>query len=175
MPFSGTPRVNVNTIAGDLTLAGTGALGSLTEVATNLFSRLSVVVPCVRNPAKGALRTETASQSEVDSMLLKGLANHYSLRDPVEVVAFLKRNTFLLPVLVELPTEVRSAFGGHPTLILQPAAYEPSERYDEIQVLIQTDRDATSALECLHAFDESWWLDRYDQTEGKVSVHLEFT
>jgi len=104
----------------------------------------------------------------------KAVITPYSTRDPGFVEAFLQRHPFLLPILEELPNAAKAAFKGSPTLVLQPATYEPWERYDELQVLIQTDQDASDALECLHAFDDNWWLDRYDQTEGKVSVHLEF-
>lgn len=102
------------------------------------------------------------------------LAKDYNIKKPKEVADFIGGNLFLLEVLEEIPAQISLYFGESQKLALK-VSYEPEvPRSSEIWIEILTELSAKEATNLLEKFDENWWLENMDRTDGKLNVALKF-
>ncbi len=112
----------------------------------------------------------TVGISQEDSDRLKEL---YALREPERVWQFLEKHPFLVPLLLEAPTQIDHHFPGD-SLSLE-VAIDPesgSEDDDELFLLIVTNIDAEEAVEKLWILDENWWLKASERSRNKLEISL---
>ncbi len=92
----------------------------------------------------------------------------------LEVVKpFLKKNGFLLDLLLAARTKIAEYFSGVTPLVLYLAQY-PDEGDEELYLLIQTKLSANESLLILDRFEEEWWLDILPKAQCKMTIKLEY-
>jgi len=115
--------------------------------------------------ASTSLDTPPPSRAEIES-----LKQFYVFREPREVLGFLDKHPFLVPLLQEAPDRIRQYFPDSP-LVLKTA---PDPEYDDEQLAICIDTDITDpekAIDTLEQIDD-WWLDASAQARGKMLIVL---
>jgi hypothetical protein len=108
----------------------------------------------------------------VSAAELEQLDRFYTFREREEVLRFLERYPFLVPLLVQAYDKVGSYFPGA-RLYLEVIG-DPEEMDDnELIVFIATNLAARAAVERLKRLYEGWWLYASAQARGKLAINLE--
>ena len=101
------------------------------------------------------------------------LAQHYTLREPAGVLAFLEKAPFLVPLLLEAHPQIKRSFPGSPVFLevsVDPEGEEPEKLLAAIQI---TGLSAHEAVDRLHQFDQRWWLSVFRRVQGKLIITME--
>lgn len=93
----------------------------------------------------------------------------YPFANPNEVRDFLWANKYLIEVLFEAHKQIKRVFGQGVNIHLE-LHRDPDENFEELFVVIETDLSPKLSLDLLDRFDEEWFLDIADKTEGKLNV-----
>jgi hypothetical protein len=97
----------------------------------------------------------------------------YTLREPREVLSFLEKNKFLMPLLIEARFKIRNHFPN--SRIFLEVDTDPEDINDQqLVAFIATNLPPHEALRELKQFDEDWWLDALDRANGKLCINAEF-
>jgi len=98
----------------------------------------------------------------------------YQFDDSAEqVVAFLPKHSFLLPLLVEAAQEIAKFFPNNQPLL--HCFTNPEDKEDEMLfILLGTTEDTSQALHKLNQFEETWWLNEMTWGKGKLSIDINF-
>lgn len=99
----------------------------------------------------------------------------YRFRDGGEASAiaqFLMQHTFLLSLLVEAPEQMEGIFGLDARLFLE-LDEDPEENFDELFIVIETDRDQEDALALLSKLDDTWFLKVLPKTRNLLNITVE--
>ena len=102
-----------------------------------------------------------------------GLAGRFTLRDANEVFVYLNHNPMLVPLILEAGDKAHEYFAERPALALHLTEY-PDDGSRELFLLIQTAQPPEVALAQLDDFDQEWWFDAQDRSEGKLNIKLEY-
>lgn len=105
---------------------------------------------------------------------IQALERQYIFRHREEVIGFLERHPFLVPLLLEAYNKIDTYFPGYPQVFLEVIT-DPEEP-DDIQLIasIKINLLPDEALEKLDAFDREWWLRSMDRARGELCIHVEF-
>ncbi len=98
----------------------------------------------------------------------------YTFRRPVEVLRFLERHPFLVPLLVEAYSKFGNYFGPYPRAFLEVVTDPEAPDDRELFALICTSLTPDEMLDRLDRFDRDWWLDASHTAQGKLCVDVEF-
>ncbi len=112
----------------------------------------------------------TVGISQADSDRLK---QFYTFRDPKRVVKFLEKHPFLVPLLLEAPTEIKHYFPGDELFleaVIDPEAVSPED--EELFLLIVTQIDPEESVEKLWELDNKWWLKASGKSRNKLEISL---
>jgi len=107
--------------------------------------------------------------SQSDLQLLERL---YTFRKRAEVIWYLERFPFLVPLLLEAYDTIADYFPGSPVFLDFVADPEATED-DQLVAFIATDFSPDEALDRLDQFDDGWWLAALERAEGKLCIHVE--
>jgi len=121
-----------------------------------------------RNPTPD-LTTASLSQADTEQ-----LEQHYTLREPQEVLHFLNKHSFLIPLLLEAPDKIHHYFPDAPlylAIAIDPESSLPDS--DELVILIETDIDADESVDRFLEFDRAWWGNVEPRSQGKMFIDLE--
>ncbi len=113
----------------------------------------------------GALPTPNLSQSD-----LKSLERLYTFRESTEVLEFLDKYPFLVPLLLEAHEHICRHFPNSP-LFLQYVP-DPEIDYPQLVVYIVTKLDLEEALDRLDLLDE-WWVKVPNRSQSKMLFDVE--
>ena len=113
--------------------------------------------------------TSTVRVSQTEIGLLERL---YTFREREEVLWFLERYPFLVPLLLEAYYEIEKYF-PHSQVFLEVVT-DP-EAIDDYQLIafIATNFGPDEAVDRLEQFDEDWWLDALNRAQGKLCIDVE--
>lgn len=114
----------------------------------------------------GAIATSNISQSDIQS-----LERLYTIRRPAEVLQFLDKYPFLVPLVVEAHGHIRHHFPDSP-LFLEYVP-DPEIDYPQLIVYIVTDLNPDKAIDTLDKFD-GWWVKVSDKGQDKLSINLDW-
>jgi hypothetical protein len=103
------------------------------------------------------------------------LESLYNLRDRPEVVTFVACNLFLIPLLQQVPEQVKRHFGESASLSLRVIIDQEESNNKELVVFVGTDFPPSEAFESLRAFDRDWWLSVLPETRNMLLIDVEFT
>jgi hypothetical protein len=100
------------------------------------------------------------------------LERTYIIDDRLAVLSFIERNR-LRDLLLEASNPLQNAFGNmgsRKTLRL----IRDDEGIDTLFCLVQFRGSVEAGMEALACFDEQWWLDRSERSQGKLNFDFEF-
>ena len=101
------------------------------------------------------------------------IAEEFTITNSGMVKPFLKKNGFLLDLILASRTKIAEYFSGATPLALYLAQY-PDEGHEELYLLIQTKLSAKESLPVLDRFEEEWWLDALPRAKCKMTIKLEY-
>ena len=99
----------------------------------------------------------------------------YQFRDGGEASAiaqFLMQQPFLLSLLVEASEEIEQIFEPDVRLFLE-LEEDPEEDFDELFIVIQTDKEGEEALALLSELDETWFLEVLPRARNLLNLTVE--
>lgn len=101
---------------------------------------------------------------------IESLKRFYVFREPTEVLEFLEKHPFLVPLLLEAPARIRQYFPDSP-LFLQ---YVPDPESDDEKLVayIATNLAPEEAIDTLEQFDDNWWVDVEERAQDKMFFNL---
>lgn len=105
---------------------------------------------------------------------IEQLKELYSFREPAEVLQFLEKYPFLVPLSLEAHQHIRKYFPDLPVfleVITDPEARSRDE--DILWIYIATDLDSEEAIDTLERLDDDWWLDAEPQAQGKMFINID--
>lgn len=105
---------------------------------------------------------------------LATLESLYDLRDRPQVMTFVACNLSLVPLLQQIPEQVKKHFGGLARLSLEVVVDQEEKNDKELVAFICTGLSPDEAFARLRAFDRDWWLGALVDARGKLLVHVEF-
>ncbi len=113
-------------------------------------------------------------QAESINSEINDLRSKFEITNFEEVRNFLTKNRFLVSLVEEIPSKIYQYFGIGQKLALQ-VLYEPDfPQSFELWIHILTELSAKEALPVLERFDEEWWLENMDKSDGKLNITLKF-
>jgi len=98
----------------------------------------------------------------------------YGLREPDEVQRFLQPYPHLAELLLEAFPYLKKHFGPSPQVELEVIRDPEIGSLGELVAFILTPLSVHEAEARLDRFDDEWFLDRLDRTDGLLNVCLEF-
>jgi hypothetical protein len=101
------------------------------------------------------------------------LEQFYIFREKAEIVQFLEAKKFLLPLLEDTYTTIRSYFPAS-DLLLEVVIDPEIANERQLVIFIAIKENAEEASEVLDKFDEDWWMDNMDRAQGSLCITLEF-
>jgi hypothetical protein len=101
---------------------------------------------------------------------LRALEQAYVLEDRSAILAFIKRNGLLQPLL-DARGPLSSAFGE--AALKKLTLVEDDEGFVTLFSLILVPGDLEEARRALNSCDESWWLARSHEVSGKLNFDFE--
>lgn len=101
------------------------------------------------------------------------LSSLFTFRDPQAVVSFLRKNDFLVPLLIEANKEIKKHFPESQTYL---ELVSDPEAVDEWQLFlyISTKLAPREARPILKRLDNEWWLAALERAQGKLCISLEY-
>ncbi len=98
----------------------------------------------------------------------------YTLRNSAQVLEFIDKYPFLVPLLREAPEKINQYFPGDP-LVLEVVIDPESESSDDgkLVLLITTKIDDEQSEELLGELDYFWWLKVACHSQCKLFIDLE--
>jgi hypothetical protein len=99
----------------------------------------------------------------------------FCLRDPVEVIRFVRDHHELPLLLAEAKERIADVFGPRTPLILQVVRDpEAEEHRPELSLFIETGLSVDEARAKLAKLDDGWWLDAMPRANGWLNIALEY-
>lgn len=114
--------------------------------------------------------TSTVHIAQADTELLELL---YMFRGRADVLRFLGRCPFLVPLLLEAYIQIGGYFPLSP-VFLEVVTDPEGAGENQLVMSIAGDFSSDEALAQLDEFDEDWWLDALGRTQGKLCIDVEF-
>ncbi len=96
------------------------------------------------------------------------------MRDRISVERIVKNRPFLLGVLKEAYTEIRSRFGSESVLLESIDSVEDQPEEGKLIIAIETKLRVDEAREKLKDLDTCWWLPNIRRAKGSLSIILEY-
>lgn len=117
----------------------------------------------------------TSSTLNLRTGQIKQLQEIYSFKDrePGEVLQFIEKYPFLIPLLLEAPDKVREFFpdaGLALKVNIDPESY--SEESNDLLLLIKSDIDPEESVDILEELDDAWWIKVEHLSQGKMFTDL---
>jgi hypothetical protein len=105
---------------------------------------------------------------------LHQLEEIYSRRQLAAVRRFLRTHPQLVDILLEAYVYLQRHFGPDPQVVLEVVSDPEVEDWDELFAYILTSLPADQTLAQLDRFDQEWFLDQLDRTQGLLNFDVEF-
>jgi hypothetical protein len=77
------------------------------------------------------------------------------------------------PIVMEAPAKIKEYFPSE-RLVLDIALDPEYNKKQELDICICTNLSGHEAFEKLNILVENWWLDAFQEANGKIDVHIEF-
>lgn len=102
------------------------------------------------------------------------LRRRYEFRGGTVVEDFLEDHRYLIQPLSDAYYEIREYFGPRSALALKVASDPDARQETELFVFIQTGLSPKAARTLLAELDRDWWRDAFPNTQGKLTIGLEY-
>lgn len=123
-----------------------------------------------------SLTSEQIAEKQAKSINLEinDLRSKFEITNFEEVRNFLTKNRFLVSLVEGIPSKIYQYFGIGQKLALQILCEPDFPKSFELWIHILTELSAKKALPILERFDEEWWLENMDKSDGKLNITLKF-
>ena len=95
----------------------------------------------------------------------------YIFQEDEAVEAFLQRNPFLVPFLIDTSEHINKSFPD--AKVFLHTAHRAGVEDEELVAFISTNREPQQAMEVLKQFYASWWSQAVKTAQGKIAIGLE--
>jgi hypothetical protein len=102
------------------------------------------------------------------------LRKRYEFRGGTEVENFLEEHDYLIGPLSDAYDRIRDYFGPRARLALKVIRDPEARQDEELFVFIQTGLSARAARTLLAEFDRNWWQHAFPETQGRLTIGLEY-
>jgi hypothetical protein len=136
---------------------------------TGVISESPVVVP-VESQAI-ALALKDPAETDNATRLLSWI---YEFRDFRAITSFLRQNSRLLPLLLEVYGQVRLRFGSDSRLALERFTDPEADSDHGLVVIIGVNLTPEQAQKAMDDFDMEWWLDALPRAEHRLTIVVEY-
>ncbi|MBI5208124.1 MAG: hypothetical protein HY934_10110 [Candidatus Firestonebacteria bacterium] len=103
---------------------------------------------------------------------IKILKIQYSFKEEKEIEIFLDNNKFLIEILIEAKNKIINIFRQNVELLLElHKDYE--EDFEELFIIIKAFYSPEEMITLANKLDEAWFLNRMDDTKGKLNITVE--
>ncbi|MFB2836674.1 hypothetical protein [Floridanema evergladense] len=109
-------------------------------------------------------------QKSLANLDFESLENLYNFLQKPEVLDFLEKHPFLIPLLLEVHTQIRQHFPDAPLFL----EYVPDPEIDHphLVVYIATNLETEAALDRMDLLDD-WWVEVPNRGKGKMFFNLD--
>ena len=120
---------------------------------------------------KGEREMTTARISPVAVSQFDELNGKYEIAptERARIQAFLEEHPFLYPIVKEAKEHIASVF-GHEARVCLELEHDPEEGWDELFVVVRSRCSAEEAIRLENKLMDEWFLDRMNDTKGKLSI-----
>jgi len=106
---------------------------------------------------------------------VESLFQNFSLMsDANEIVSFLDKNSFLLPILQEAGIKIKEYFNVQKKDLHLKLFEDPETGNKKIILIIMVSMSPDEALERLNTLRTDWWLNVLDKTHWKMTIDVDF-
>jgi len=108
-----------------------------------------------------------------NSQVGKDWRAHYTIENPADVEAFIRRHPTVIPVLKQATDEITARFGQDVELILGHIVDpddEPASDFLALDIRARLDDDEAYARRC--RLDDEWWFDAIRDVAGLLTIDL---
>lgn len=100
--------------------------------------------------------------------LIRELEKLYTFDNPKEIKNFLLTNDYLIEILFEAPGYIYRIFGQ--VLIHLELHHDPEEDWDELFIVMRSPYPAEEAIRRENQLVEEWFLERMNDTQGRLNI-----
>jgi hypothetical protein len=93
----------------------------------------------------------------------------YFFINPFQIKSFLSKHDYLYPILFEAKDKIYEIFGDDVTLLLELYC-DIEEGWEELVIIIKSLYSAEEAQELDDRLADEWFLDKMDETKGKLNI-----
>ncbi|HEY9808622.1 MAG TPA: helix-turn-helix domain containing protein [Halomicronema sp.] len=112
------------------------------------------------------------SKIELASADIETLQKFYTFKEPAEIIKFLQKNPFLIPLILEAHPHIRKHF-PESRLYLQVRIDPEIPSWKMLRLSIDTNiSDPEIAIDTLEKIDDEWWLDAQPRSQNKMFLNL---
>ena len=101
-------------------------------------------------------------------ILIGELENLYIFENPREIKKFILNNEYLIDILFEAPLHIYRIFEHVPTFL--ELHHDPEEDWDELFIVIRSSYLTDEAIRRENQLVEEWFLERMDDTQGRLNI-----
>jgi len=101
------------------------------------------------------------------------LQEFYIFNNPIEVKTFLFSNDCLFDTLYEAHQQLRRIFGESVINIHLEILKDPDEMFEQLFVIVKTNRSPEESLSLLDKFDQEWWLDVDSDIRQNLEIDID--
>ncbi|MDI6781100.1 MAG: hypothetical protein QME49_03200 [bacterium] len=98
------------------------------------------------------------------------LYQFYKVQSEDEIISFIRKHPFLLPILVDAPVEIYRIFPRDDVKLELELHHDSEEDYDELFVVIKSPYSPQKARKSMDKLDETWFLEIMDRTKNKLCI-----
>jgi len=101
------------------------------------------------------------------------LEKFYTLREKTQILQFIEKHPFLLPLLLETPNKIKCYFPDTPLILeikIDPEAVSMEE--EELALYIASEIDPDESTDKLCQLDQDWWEEVEIRSQGKLFINL---
>jgi len=103
---------------------------------------------------------------------LSSVRNNYIIHNEEEIVNFLSKSTFLIPLLEEACMQVKKYFKSARVHLKVSHDHDSTEPFEELVAIIDTDLSVKDTIRQLDEFDANWWYDNIDRAQDLLIIRV---
>lgn len=98
------------------------------------------------------------------------LYQFYKFSNEDDIISFIKKHLFLLPILVDAPREIYCVFPKDDINLELELHHDPEEDFDELFVVIKSPYIPEKARQLMDELGERWFLNIMAQAQNKLCI-----
>ena len=145
-----------------------GSRGRLVDTAYQAYFRI------IRVPSKLATQLTSIITDRLGTQTFDQVDQMFVYLDYFEVSQFLRRESFLVPILLEAYSELEQRFIHFRYHLALDVLREDSVDDGLLYILVRTTDNFDDIQPILDKLDEEWWLGEVEKARGKLVIDVEY-